>query len=345
MEVKPQAIGKSILPSANKAWLALHEEAIIDPAQPVIDPHHHLWDEPRGRYLLDEIVADCQRGHKVIATVFAECTEGYYQDGPEHLRSVGETAFAADIGRRADALGAPGKICAGIISYADLRRGTAVEEVLNAHVEAGNGRFRGIRQSTAWDRSDAVRTTIRTPPQGVLLEPAFREGFAVLAGMKLTFDSWVYHPQLGDVADLARAFPDATIVLDHVGGPVGIGPYAGQRDEVFAVWKRGILEVASCPNVQVKLGGLGMRLGGFGFHEQPRPPSSEDLAKAWRPFVEACIEAFGPDRAMFESNFPVDEISCSLDVLWNAFKRLCAGYTQSERDALLWRTAQRVYNI
>lgn len=345
MEPKPQAVGRSILPSANKDWLALHQEPIIDPAQPIIDPHHHLWNAPRERYLLDELEADCARGHNIIATIFAECTEGYLTTGPEHLRSAGETAFAAQIGQEADARNIPHGICAGIISYADLRQGAAVEEVLDAHLKAGAGRFRGIRQSTAWDRNEAVRTTIRTPPEGVLREPVFREGFAVLTRMGLTFDSWVYHPQLSDVADLARAFPGANIILDHVGGPIGIGPYAGMRDEVLRVWEKGIRDIASCQNVTVKLGGLGMRLGGFGFHELPRPPSSDDLAAAWKPYVETCIDAFGPARCMFESNFPVDEISCGYDVLWNAFKRLAAGGSADEKDDLFWRTASRVYRI
>jgi predicted TIM-barrel fold metal-dependent hydrolase len=185
------------------------------------------------------------RGHNIIATIFAECTEGYLTTGPEHLRSAGETAFAAQIGQQADARNVPHWICAGIISYADLRQGAAVEEVLDAHLKAGAGRFRGIGQSTAWDRNEAVRTTIRTPPEGVRREPAFREGFAVRTRMGLTFDSWVYLPQLSDVADLARAFPDANIILDHVGGPIGIGPYAGMRDEVLHVWEKGIRDIAS----------------------------------------------------------------------------------------------------
>ncbi|CAO3422407.1 amidohydrolase family protein [Azospirillum doebereinerae] len=336
-----------ILPSADPGWLALRQEAILEPDLPIIDPHHHLWDAPRSpRYLAEELQRDAQAGHNVIATIFTDCSEGYRTDGPENLRPVGETEFVTAI---ADQVAAgvfqPAGLCAGIISYADLREGAGVRDVLEAHIAAGKGRFKGIRQSTSWDPNPEVRTTIRTPPEGLLRDPTLREGFACLAPLGLTFDSWVYHHQLGDVADLAAAFPDTAIILDHVGGPVGIGPYAGRRDEVFAQWKAGILEVARRPNVSVKLGGLAMRLGGFGFHERPVPPSSEDLAAAWRPYIETCIEAFGADRAMFESNFPVDQLSCSYAVLWNGFKRLAAGASDGEKAALFSRTAARVYGI
>ncbi|MGF7172987.1 amidohydrolase family protein [Azospirillum doebereinerae] len=336
-----------ILPSADPGWLALRQEAILEPDLPIIDPHHHLWDAPRSpRYLAEELERDARAGHNVIGTIFTDCSEGYRTDGPENLRPVGETEFVTAIADRV-AVGAyqPAGLCAGIIGYADLREGAGVRAVLEAHIAAGKGRFKGIRQSTAWDPNPEIRTTIRTPPEGLLRDPTLRAGFACLAPLGLTFDSWVYHHQLGDVADLAAAFPETTIILDHVGGPIGIGPYAGRRDEVFAQWKAGILEVARRPNVSVKLGGLAMRLGGFGFHERPVPPSSEDLAAAWRPYVETCIEAFGPDRAMFESNFPVDQLSCGYAVLWNGFKRLASGASDSEKAALFSRTAARVYGI
>lgn len=329
-----------ILPGGNPEWLAKRVEAAIDADLPIVDPHHHLWDLPRPRYLRDEMLADIGSGHNVVATVYAECTEGYRADGPQNLRSVGEIEFAKGI---ADATG--GRVCAGIIGYADLQAGAAVLEVLEALIAAGGGRFKGIRQSTAWDASSEVRTTIRTPPEGLLRQAKLREGFARLAPLGLTFDSWVYHPQLADVAGLADAFPDTIIVLDHVGGPVGVGPYAGRRDEVFALWKQDVLEVAQRQNTYVKLGGLAMRLGGFGFHEQPLPPSSEELAGAWRPYVETCIEAFGSDRAMFESNFPVDQLSCSYSILWNAFKRLTEGCSADEKANLFSRTAASVYSL
>ncbi len=337
----------SILPSADPDWLARRQEPILEPDLPVIDPHHHLWDLPRQpRYLAEELLQDATAGHNVRGTIFTDCTEAYRTDGPENMRPVGETEFVAAIAE-ASARGeyGPVALCAGIISYTDLREGESAAAVLEAHIEAGRGYFRGIRQSTAWDPHPEIRTTMRTPPQGLLLDPQFRKGFSRLAPLGLTFDSWVYHHQLPDVADLARSFPDTTIILDHVGGPIGIGPYAGKRDEVFAVWKAGILEVARQPNVSVKLGGLAMRLSGFGFHERPEPPSSEDLAQAWRPYIETCIEAFGPHRAMFESNFPVDQLSCSYAVLWNGFKRLAAGCSASEKADLFAGTAARVYGL
>ncbi|MCW2241707.1 amidohydrolase family protein [Azospirillum canadense] len=336
----------AILPSADPNWLALREEAILEPDLPIIDPHHHLWGPPRTRYLAEELQRDAQSGHNVIATIFTDCTEGYRSDGPENMRPVGETEFATAIADQCEAgVYQPAGLCAGIISYADLREGESVRAVLEAHIAAGKGRFKGIRQSTSWDPNPEVRTTMRTPPEKLLRDPQLRRGFACLAPLGLTFDAWVYHHQLSDVADLAAAFPETAIVLDHVGGPIGIGPYAGRRDEVFAQWKAGILEIARHPNVTVKLGGLAMRLGGFGFHERPVPPSSEELAAAWRPYIETCIEAFGPDRAMFESNFPVDQLSCSYAILWNGFKRLAAGCSNDEKAALFSRTAARVYSL
>lgn len=339
-------ISASILPAADPAWLALRQEEIIEPSLPVIDPHHHLWGAPRGRYLADELYADATVGHNVIATVFVDCTEGYRLTGPENMKPVGETEFVVQVSRDS-AAGNYGKVamCAGIVGRADLTEGASVEEVLLAHIEAGSGYFKGIRQSTAWDPSPDVRTTARTPPQGVLLDRTVREGFAKLQPLGLTFDAWVYHHQLGDVIHLAKAFPDQPIVLDHCGGPIGIGPYAGKRDEVFQEWKKGILALAECPNVTVKLGGLAMRLGGFGFHEQPVPPSSEDLAVAWAPYIHTCIEAFGPQRSMFESNFPVDQISTNFAVLWNAFKRMISEYSADEKNAMLSGTASEFYNL
>lgn len=337
----------AILPSADAGWLALRTEAILEPDLPIIDPHHHLWALPRlPLYLAEELQRDAKAGHNVVGSIFADCTEGYRVDGPENMRPVGETEFVTAIAEKVEAgLYSPPGLCAGIISYADLREGAGVQAVLEAHIAAGKGRFKGIRQSTSWDPNPEIRTTMRTPPEGLLRDQTLREGFATLAPLGLTFDSWVYHHQLSDVADLASAFPDTSIILDHVGGPIGIGPYAGKRDEIFPQWKAGILELARRPNVAVKLGGLGMKLSGFGFHERPMPPSSDDLAAAWRPYIETCIEAFGPDRAMFESNFPVDQLSCSYVVLWNAFKRLAAGCSAEEKAALFSRTAARIYSV
>ncbi len=333
-------------PVGSEEWLKKTQEEILEPELPIVDPHHHLWGAPRPQYLFDEVSADANSGHKVVATVYVDCTEQYRSDGPERLRPVGETEFALSIARQS-ANAAPGatKLCEGIVSYADLTAGAPVREVLEAHIAAGNGLFKGVRLSTSWDADSALRTTARTPPARLLYDPTLREGFAQLAPLNLTFDSWVYHHQLADVADLAKSFPDTTIILDHAGGPLGIGPYAGQRDEVFAIWSAGIKELARHPNVHVKLGGLAMRVSGFGFHEMQAPPTSEDMAQAWRPYVETCIAEFGAERAMFESNFPVDKISSSYAVLWNAFKRLAAGCSDDEKADLFSRTAARVYSL
>lgn len=337
---------KPMHPIASQEWLDKTQEAILEPNLPIVDPHHHLWGDPRPRYLLDEFLADATSGHNVRATVFADCTEQYRKSGPEALRAVGETEFALSVFHENQARDpdAP-RICEGIIGYADLRMGAAVREVLQTHMEAGQGHFKGIRQSTSWDADDRLRTTMRTPPPRLLYDTTLREGFAQLAPLGLTFDSWVYHHQLGDVADLADAFPETLIVLDHVGGPLGIGPYEGKRDEVFQQWSAGIRELARRPNVHVKLGGLGMRVSGFGFHEMQAPPGSEQLATLWHPYIETCINAFGAERAMFESNFSVDKISYSYPVLWNAFKRLAAGCSTDEKANLFSRTAARVYRL
>lgn len=336
-----------ILPAADSKWLSLHSEEILEPDLQIVDAHHHLWDLPRlPRYLQDELAADLCAGHNVIATVYMECTEAYRKDGPERLRSLGETEFVADFARAA-ANGPASKkgVCKGIVGRADLMEGASVEEVLLMHQEVGQGLWRGIRQSTVHDITGTVRTTARTPPAGVLLEPKFREGFERLVALGMSFDSWIYHTQLQELTSLAREFPDANIILDHVGGVIGSGAYEGKRDEVFAAWKADIYELAASTNVSCKLGGLGMTLGGFGFETRERPPTSKELAKAWRPYIETCIDAFGPSRCMFESNFPVDMVTCTYAVLWNAFKRIASEYSADEKRMLFAGTAQRVYSV
>ncbi|MDP3172843.1 MAG: amidohydrolase family protein [Phenylobacterium sp.] len=346
MASTPAGSPAALHPTADPAWLASGAEEILEPGLPIVDAHHHLWGPPRGPYLGAELAADIGEGHRVVATVFADCTEGYRTDGPEGLRSVGETEFAAQVAREAEA-GAYGGVllCAGIFSRVEMRDGAAVAEALHAHIEAGQGRFKGVRFSSPWDADPAIRSTARLYTEGLLYDPTVREGIACLAPLGLTLDTWLYHPQIQDVADLAEAFPDTQIILDHVGGPVGTGRYAGKRDEAYAVWRKGVEAVARQPNVSVKLGGLAMELSGFDFHEGPKPPSSQELADAWRPYVEPCIELFGADRAMFESNFPVDKFSCSYGLLWNAFKRLAAGASAQEKTALFSGTAARVYSL
>ena len=327
-------------------WLKQWQEEILDRELPIVDPHHHLWDRGGSRYLLEDFRADVQTGHNIVATVFVECRSMYRKDGPEELRPVGETEFVNGVAAMsASGSYGPARACAGIVGHADLRQGARAEPVLEAHVRAGNGRFRGIRHITAWDADGALVSPTVRPPPGLMADRGFREGFACLAPLGLTFDAWLYHPQIGELASLADAFPDTRIVLDHVGGPLAIGPYAGRRSEVYQGWAAAIRALGRHPNVFVKLGGLGMHFGGFGFHELPQPPSSELLATAWRPYIETCIEAFGADRCMFESNFPVDKGSYGYAAFWNACKRLAIGATAAEKTALFSGTAARFYRL
>jgi len=318
-------------------------EEILEPDLAICDPHHHLWDFPGSRYLLPELLADLQSGHNVKSTVFVECTSFYRASGPEELRMVGETEFVNGVAAMA-ASGRYGPVlaCEGIVARADLTMGAAVGPVLDSHIRAGNDRFRGIRHAGGWDASPDVRNSHTDPPRRLYADASFRAGLRELAKRDLTFEAWQYHPQLPDVTALARSVPEAKIVLNHVGGPLGIGPYAGRRDEIFQSWSRDIRELAYCPNVWVKLGGLGMAICGFDFHKREVLPDSRELATAWRPYLEHCIEAFGPKRAMFESNFPVDGVSCSYAALWNAFKRVTQGASEDEK-ALMYRDAARSF--
>jgi predicted TIM-barrel fold metal-dependent hydrolase len=328
------------------------DEAVIDPERAICDPHHHLWHRAGERYLLDELLADCGAvdgqgaRHNVRSTVFVECASMFRADGPVALRPVGETEFVQGIA----AMSASGgfgqtRVAAGIVSFADLCLGAAVRDVLEAHIDAARNRFRGIRHAAGWHAGTAIRNAHSNPIEGLLLDRRFREGFAQLAPLGLSFDAWLYHPQLPQLTDLARAFADTTIVLDHCGGPLGIGPYAGQADAVYAAWRHDIDELARCPNVVAKLGGLAMPINGFGWHKRKQPPGSQELADATARYYLHVIERFGPQRCMFESNFPVDKVSCRYLVLWNSFKRLSAAFSDSEKDALFHDTAVRVYRL
>jgi predicted TIM-barrel fold metal-dependent hydrolase len=327
-------------------WLALYKEDVIDPARPIVDPHHHLWDRGGQRYLIEEMVADIGSGHNIIATVYVEARSMYRATGPEALAPVGEVEFVNGVAAMS-ASGGYGKtvICAGIVGHVNLLLGDGARAVLEAEVTAGQGRFRGIRHSSAWDADPDVGHMYARRPKGLLLDTTFRKGFACLAPLGLSFDAWLFHTQIGELADLARAFPDTRICLDHCGGIIGLGRFAGRREEVFPVWKASIQQIAKCPNVVVKLGGLAMRLLGYDFHERPKPPSSEQAAAAWRPYIETCIEAFGPARCMFESNFPPDKGQCSYQVIFNAFKRIAASCSEAEKTALFSKTATDFYRL
>jgi len=314
------------------------DEEPLDPGIDICDAHHHLWEYPESVYLVDDLVADAS-GSRVTSTVFVECRSGYRQDEPVETQPVGETEWV--VARAAAGQG----VADAIVGFADLTLGAAVEDVLAAHVEAGQGRFRGVRHASAWHASPDVRRSHTDPPPELLRLPSFREGFAALGRAGLTFDAWLYFTQLPELVELAQANPDVPIVLDHLGGPIAIGPHRGHRDEVLTEWRESMQAVASCGNVVLKLGGIGMPIFGMDWHHRPERPGSEEVASVWGPEIRWCIELFGPERCMFESNFPVDRASFGYRVCWNAFVRTSSDLSQSERQALFRGTAARTYRL
>jgi len=318
-------------------------EAPLEPALPICDAHHHLWERAGERYLLEDLLQDTGSGHNVVATVAVECRAMYRKNGPDELKPVGETEFLESVAARAAAdPNIKAGVAAAIVGHADLTLGDAVAPVLEAHIATSPNRFRGIRHSTTWDASETIRSDA---PPALLSDATFRKGFACLERFGLSFDAWLYHPQLSELADLARAFPAVTIILNHIGGPLGVGPYGGKRDEVFRAWSRGIAALAECPNVVVKLGGLGSERSGFDWQRRIPPPSFSELADAMAPYFEFCIEKFGVQRCMFESNFPVEKRVNSYAAVWNAFKRITQRYSPAERRTLFHDTAARIYRI
>jgi predicted TIM-barrel fold metal-dependent hydrolase len=329
-------------------------EQPIDPARDIVDPHHHFWDHGdipgvavgSKPFLLPEFLqAIRESGHQIVQSVYVECNSMYRREGPQDLRPIGETEFANGIaamsasGRYGDS-----RIAAGIVGTANLRLGAQVAPILEAQIAAGNGRLRGIRFPTAYAEAGLFGHAADPRSKGTLLDPAFREGVRALQRFKLSLDVWCLHTQLGELADLASAFPDLTIVLDHLGTPLTRDAHLGRGAPVFAQWRAGIVDLARRPNVVAKLGGMGMDvtvpIGTAG----GTAPSSK-LAEEWRPYIETCIEAFGARRCMFESNFPVDSATCSYGALWNAFKLIAAAYSEHEKAALFGATAVEVYRL
>ena len=325
------------------AWLALVHEEALEPELEIVDPHHHLWVRPGQTYLLPEFANDLSGGHNVVATVYAECRSMYRRDGPEELRSLGETEFVAGCGAMADS-GTFGeaRACRAMFGRVELMLGDAVRDVFERHIERSGGRFRGVRYSTAWDAGDRIPNVV--PDRHRLLEPSVRRAVAVMAEMGLSLDVWVYHPQLDDVVELAAAHPDLTIILNHTGAPILGGAYRDRREEVFRDWRRGMERLATHGNVLIKLGALPIRRSGDGI-DRSLPPASDEVAGAWKPWMEVCIEAFGPARSMFESNFPVQKLWSSYQVTWNAFKRIAAGASEDERQQLFAGAARRAYRF
>lgn len=326
----------------SQEWLDLVVEDVIDPRQRIVDPHHHLW--PGGGslpYGLRELHADAVgAGHAVQRTVFVECRAAYRTDGPEHLRPVGETDFVAG-----EAMRDPQHLIGGIVAHADLRDHDHLDEVLDAHEAAAQGLFRGIRHAGSHAIDPAPLRIPGRAPAGLYLDPAFQRGVAHLGERGLTYDTWHYHYQNREFLELARAVPGTTLVLDHFGTPLGVGAYAGHRDEIFEQWRADIADIAGCPNVVAKLGGLAMPDNGFGWDSAVRPPTSDEFVAAQGRYYLHAIECFGPQRCMFESNFPVDRWSLSYGVLWNALKKIAAPFSADERDAMFFGTAARVYRL
>ena len=326
------------------AWLAQIEEEILQPDRPICDPHHHLWDHPGSRYLLDELLSDTNSGHNIVSTVFVECSSMYRQAARPEFAPVGETEFVNGIA----AMSASGnygstRVANGIVGFADLSLGKRVKPVLEAHLDAAKDRFCGIRHATGWFDGPEVRNSHTNPTEGLLSSDQFLEGFSVLDAMGMTFDAWLYHYQIPEFVELAKNFPNTTIILDHFGGPLGIPPF--NPDETFVVWQENISALQYCENVVFKLGGINMKINGYSWHKREMPPTSDQLAETTRRYYDHCIDLFGAERCMFESNFPVDKESCSYAVLWNAFKKITAGRSEAEKSALFHDTAVKTYGL
>ena len=336
------------MPFGGTDWLSLTQEPSLEPELPICDPHHHFWDLrpqsiPYQRYLIHELNADIYSGHNVRSTVFVEARSMYRPDGPPEMRPVGEVEFVQGLAAAsASGIYGPGRTAAAIVGHADLKLAGKVEPVLEALQAASPNRFRGIRHNVTWSPDPALQNR---EAEGILADDKFREGARVLARRGLSMDTMLSFPQLPELADFAKAVPDLTIILNHIGGVNRVGIYANLDDEVVPAWRKGIAAVAACPNVTVKLGGIGMPRLGFAWHARDVPIGSEELAESMSPWMTYCIEQFGPDRCMFESNFPPDKVSYSYNVMYNAFKRLSKGYSNSERAAMFHETAAKVYRI
>jgi len=344
MTEAPTIYGK--VQKADPDWFArAEEEEVLDPDLAIVDTHHHLWHRPGFRYMIDDFAADLDCGHRVEATVFAECEAMYRATGPAHLRSIGETEFAAGMAAMsASGIYGPTKVGAGIVGFADLTLGERVTEALEAHIAAAGGRFRGVRQRGKWDPNPEIGTADADRPE-LYRDPVFQDGVRTLTHLGLAFDASIFHHQVDDVTTLARAVPEANIVLIHFGSPLGYGPYAGKQAEIFTQWRTDMTALATCPNVTVKLGGIMIQHAGFDYGQENAPASSAVLAEIWRPYTETCIELFGAERCMVESNYPVERIGVTYGAIWNTFKRITKDATAAEKAAIFSGTAKRVYRL
>lgn len=328
------------------------DEPILEPDLPIVDAHHHLFERPGGgvRYLLDDYFADARAGHNIVASVYIEILAFARKHGPEMLRPLGEIEFANGLGAVAGSgFYGPCKAVSAIVGYADLRHGDAIGGMLDQAMQLAPERFRGIRQ-VAMDHPSPtwLRYVTNRPPEGLLEHPEFRNGFRQLANRGLSFDAAVFSVQLLELAKLADAFPDTLIALNHIGTMLGMDMSADERANLLRQASADMKELARRPNVTCKIGGLGMVQWGFGISENELPGKVlgyRELAEVWKPYVEAAIEAFGPERCMMESNFPIDGRTCGFVPLWNALKHIVRDYSADEKAAMFHRTAARVYRI
>jgi predicted TIM-barrel fold metal-dependent hydrolase len=339
-------------PTDLQGWLDQISEEIIDQDIEIVDPHHHLWPGPprtegakaENRYLLEDLWKDTESGHKISKTVFVECGQGYFESGSDAMKPVGETKFVYEVVEEAKLDKSKAQI-EGIVGHADMMLGSSAREVLEAHVEEGKGRFKGIRHGASWDESEEIRNSHSIPIRHIYLDSKFQQGIEQLDALNLTLDAWNYHKQIKELTELAKCFPNLKIVQNHFGGPLGIGPYKNKREEVFSEWKDSISELAERENVYMKLGGLAMPINGWGWHKRERPATSEELVEKHGKYYLHAINSFGVKRCMFESNFPVDKRSISYPVLWNGFKRVVRDYSLEEKEFLFSKTATEFYSL
>ena len=332
-------------PGTNE-WLEQVVEEIVDPPREIVDPHHHLWQGGRFYdYMLPELWHDTDSGHNIKKTVFIECHSAYRREGPEHLKPIGETEFVAAVAEQSKQGSDNQAVISGIIAHANLMLGDTVNEILDAHEEAGRGLFRGIRHAGAREEVPEALMIKGRGERDLFARADFRQGVKLLGSRGLTYESWHYHHQIKSYTELAQAVPDTAIILDHFGTPLGVGPYEGKREEIFEQWKIDIAELAKCENVYAKLGGMAMPDNGFWWHVNPVPPTSDEFVAAQKRYYLHTIDCFGPDRCMFESNFPVDRLSISYPVVWNAFKKIVADFSEAEKDMMFSGTATKVYKL
>ena len=324
-------------------WLKQVREDILEPDRPIVDPHHHLWPG-EFKYLLEDLWRDTEDGHNILKTVFIECSQEYLTTGEASLMPVGETKFVRDIALEATKQSNKAQIC-GIVGHANLLLGANVKVILEAHIAEGDGLFKGIRHAGGWDHHDEIGNSHHNPPEKLYLLESFSDGLDAIEKANLSFEAWQYHHQLKEVTAIAQAHPNLKIVLNHFGGPIGIGPYENKSDEIFGLWKEDLKKLASFENVYAKLGGLAMPVNGFNFHKQDKPATSDEIIEKHRKFYDFSIEVFGPERCMFESNFPVDRQSVSYHVIWNAFKKMAANFSEEDKDYLFRKTAENFYSL